>query len=91
MHDRNGLLVEINDYVRVKTYNREHDVIGRIIRVTKGTEACNAVVAWPKPVEVKNAGDLVGNTDLVGLEVDYDYTQCNELEVVMRADGSPPK
>lgn len=75
-HDRNGRLLEIGDYVKVKPYNASSvPVIGRITRlIVNESRTCDASVAFITPFE--------------GVRTDYCGTV--EMDLVLKADGSDP-
>lgn len=45
-HYADGSPAQVGDRVKGKPYNTDHDVVGELIRITPGTEACNCVVAF---------------------------------------------
>jgi hypothetical protein len=46
-HYKDGKEAFIGDFVRGKPSNTPHEVAGRIVSITKGSEACNMEIAFP--------------------------------------------
>lgn len=90
-HDKKGRLVEVGDFVKVKPYNTPLAIVGRVSFVNPDTDTCNARVAFP--VLPLNERFIKANAGALSVEFipgKEDYTQCSDMELVLKADGSDP-
>lgn len=61
MHYKDGSEVKLGDLVRGKPYNTEHEVVGEVVGLVPGVDACNLRVAYMEIRRLKRnaAGELV--------------------------------
>lgn len=89
-HDKKGRLVEVGDFVKVKPYNTAQPIVGRVSFVNPGSETCNARVVFVDHTVPSSYEDPAPFRTRVSVPVREDYTQCSDMELVLKADGSEP-